>query len=109
MRDDFQRFEDAGAGIVVVSKHSADEMKKYWKQNNLPYIGIPDPDSTVSKMYRQQWKLLKLGLMPALFAIDTKGRIAFVHYSSGMSDIPQNDLVLKEVEKLKGQIEDDRR
>jgi len=108
MRDDYQKFEDAGAKIVVVGKHSQDEMKKYWDQNSLPYIGIPDPNSNVSEIFRQQWKLLKLGLMPALFVVDKKGRIAFAHYSSGMSDIPQNDLVLKEVEKLKGQGEDDR-
>lgn len=101
MRDDFAKFEKAGASIIVVAKHSPEEMDKYWKENKLPYTGIPDPEGKVAKLYYQQWKVLKLGLMPALFVIDKNGKIAFLHYSSSMSDIPTDTKVLAEVEKLK--------
>ena len=101
MRDDYQQFVEAGVSIVVVGRHTAEEMTTYWKENKLPYTGIPDPDARLSKLYQQQWKALKLGLMPALFILEKTGKISFVHYSSGMSDIPENKTVLDELEKLK--------
>ena len=100
MRDDHAKFVEAGASIVVVAKHSAQEMKDFWKENNLPYIGIPDPDEALSKLYGQEWKATKLGRMPALFVVDQKGKIAYVHYSNGMSDIPADPTVLGEVGEL---------
>jgi peroxiredoxin Q/BCP len=45
-------------------------------------------------MYGQEWNLFKLGRVPALLLIDKAGRIRYQHYSSSMSDIPENSLVL---------------
>jgi peroxiredoxin len=100
MRDDIEKFTAAGASIVVVAKHSTKEMAEYWKENALPFTGIPDPEATLAKQYQQQWKALKLGLMPAMFVIEKNGKVAFVHYSAGMSDIPENKTVLAELKKL---------
>lgn len=101
MRDDIEKFNEAGASIIVVGKQTAEEMTAFWKENNLPYIGVPDPKANLSKLYKQQWKALKLGLMPALFVIDGSGKITFLHYSNSMKDIPKNSKVISEVQKLK--------
>lgn len=100
MRDDIKKFTKRNAKIIVIARHDADTMKKFWDANKLPYIGIPDPDAKLGNLYRQQKKMLKLGLMPAMFIIDKTGKIAFAHYSSGMSDIPKNEVVLKVLDAL---------
>ncbi len=100
MRDDFGKFNEAGIQIVVVAKDSVKKVASYFQENNLPYIGIPDPKGNLAKNYQQQWKIAKLGLMPAMFLIDTKGAISYLHYSSSMSDIPENKTVLEQAGKL---------
>jgi peroxiredoxin Q/BCP len=102
MRDDWSRFRDARVSIVVVAPHDVDETKEYWRQHRLPYIGVPDPDGRLSKVYDQQWKLLKLGRMPALFVIAPSGRIGLAHYGEAMSDIPSNDEVLDVAKRASG-------
>jgi peroxiredoxin Q/BCP len=100
MRDDYEKFKKAGIQIVVVAKDSRKKVKSYFQENNLPYIGIPDPEGKVAGQYQQQWKIAKLGLMPAMFLIDTGGTISYLHYSSSMSDIPANKTVLEQAGRL---------
>lgn len=100
MRDDFEGFSSLGAKIVVVAPHDLEKMRSYWQDNSLPYIGIPDPEGTFSKRYDQQWKMFKLGRMPAQFVVDREGRIAFAHYGSSMSDIPANNTILDVIRSL---------
>ena len=95
MKDDHEKFNQLGGKIVAVARHDEKKVQNYWKENQLPYMGIPDPDAGLGNLYHQQSKILKLGLMPAMFVIDKQGKIAFSHYSSSMSDIPTNDSVLK--------------
>ena len=102
MRDDFEDFSSLGAKIVVVAPHDLDKMRSHWQDNSLPYIGIPDPGGTFSKRYGQQWKLSKLGRMPAQFVVGCEGKIAFAHYGSSMSDIPANKMVLDVIRSLSG-------
>lgn len=64
-------------------------------------IGIPDNDGKLGDLYGQEWKLLKLGRMPALFVIDGKGVVAYSRYGTSMSDIPENDEILKVLDGLR--------
>jgi len=94
MQEDYEKFRKAGSDIVVVARHSDEEMRKYWRKNELPYHGVSDPDGRLGRLYGQQWHLLKLGLMPALLVLDSDRRIIFSHYSKSMADIPSNEMVL---------------
>lgn len=94
MRDDFLRYREVNARIAVVVRDDAESLAEYWAKEKLPYIGIPDSKARLGDLYGQQWKASRLGLMPALFIVDTQGRIAYSHYSDGMSDIPENDVVI---------------
>ena len=95
MKQDHELFVARGASIVVDAPHARDEVEAYWTEHALPFDGIPDPGKRLGGLYRQEWKMLKLGLMPALFVVGGGGTIAWLHYSSGMSDIPANEDVLK--------------
>jgi len=98
MKKDIKQFTDRKAKIVVIVPHGAEKTKSYWEKENLPYIGIPDPDGTLGKLYGQEWNLIKLGRMPALFIIDQQGAIAFAQYAKNMADIPENKKLLQMLE-----------
>jgi len=78
----------------VVGPEDAAKFNKYWGENNLPFIGLPNPDHSVLKLYGQKVNLFKLGRMPAQAIIDTDGVVRYVHYGRSMSDIPENDQLL---------------
>ena len=67
----------------------------YRQKESLPFIGIPDPDGGLGKLYGQEWHLIKLGRMPALFIIDRQGAIAYAQYAKNMADIPENRELLQ--------------
>ena len=94
MKQDYNKFVVKDTKVVVVIPHNIEKTSKYFSKNNLPFYGIPDPDHKVANLYKQQWKLAKLGLMPALFVINRAGEIVFSYYSKNMKDIPANDLVI---------------
>jgi peroxiredoxin Q/BCP len=102
MKQDFREFTSRNATIVVVAPHSTEKVAARWKEAALPMIVVPDPEGTLSDRYGQEWKLLKFGLMPALFVVDRKGSLAFVQYGTSMSDIPENGVMLKVLDGLKG-------
>ncbi|OPY10029.1 MAG: AhpC/TSA family protein [Syntrophaceae bacterium PtaB.Bin095] len=100
MKQDFREFTSRNTTIVVVAPHSAEKVEKFWKEEELPMIGVPDKDGKLARLYGQEWKLLKLGRMPALFVVDRKGALAFAQYGKSMSDIPGNSEMLKVLDGL---------
>ena len=100
LRQDYQKFVDANAVVVVVGPDKPEKFKKYWKENDLPFIGLSDPKHTVLKLYGQEVNLFKLGRMPAMVLIDKTGRARFVHYGHDMTDIPDNMQVLEVIDGL---------
>jgi peroxiredoxin Q/BCP len=100
MRDHYDDFLARGAEILAVGPNDMDAFKKYWEKESLPYIGLPDPDHTVAKQYRQEVNIFKLGRMPLNCVVDKNGRIRYVHYGSSMSDIPDNETFLRVIDEL---------
>ncbi len=101
MRDDYEKFTALGATIAVVVHDSPEAVAAYWKKENLPYLGLPDPDGKLGKLYGQEWKLFRLGRMPAQYVISADGAVVFRHHSESMSDIPENARILKVLEGLR--------
>ncbi|MBC8505141.1 MAG: redoxin domain-containing protein [Anaerolineales bacterium] len=100
LRQDYEKFTELGAEIIAVGPENARTFSNYWNKNNLPFIGLPDPEHTVLKLYGQQIKLFKLGRMPAQVVIDKFGIARYVHYGQDMSDIPKNEEILALLEEL---------
>ncbi len=100
MRDAYVEFTLRGAEILAVGPNDMDSFKKYWAQENIPYVGLPDPDHSVAKQYRQEVNIFKLGRMPLNCIVDTGGRIRYVHYGASMSDIPDNETFLSVIDQL---------
>jgi peroxiredoxin Q/BCP len=100
LRQDHAQFEARQAEIIVVGPEKSDAFERYWRQENLPFVGLPNPKSTVLKLYGQEVNLFKLGRMPAQVIIDRHGTVRYVHYGHSMSDIPPNQELLALLDQL---------
>ena len=103
LRQDYTEFTARDAEIVVVAPEKLDAVRDYWNKENLPFVGLSDPDHKVAKLYGQQVKWLKFGRMPALTVIDKQGYVHYRHYGDSMSDIPTNRKVLALLDELNGE------
>jgi peroxiredoxin Q/BCP len=100
LRDDYEKFTDRGAEILAVGPNSPSAFEQYWRNENIPFIGLPDPDHWVAKMYRQEVNIFKAGRMPLNCVVDRNGYIRFAHYGASMRDIPSNDDLLYVIDRL---------
>jgi peroxiredoxin len=101
LRQDHAAFAERDAEVVVVGPDGKEDFAAYWRENDLPFIGIPDPRHSVLKLYGQKVNLFKLGRMPAQVLVDKGGMARFVHYGHAMSDIPDNRRLLEILDELR--------
>ena len=99
LRQDYQRFFKLDTEIVVIGPEDAESFQNYWKKEDLPFIGLPDPKHKILKLYGQEVKLFKLGRMPAQMLIDKSGMLRYVHYGHSMADIPLNEDIMNLIKK----------
>ena len=100
LRQDHAEFTRRQAKIIVVGPEGPTAFVAYWKAHSLPFIGLPDPQASVLKLYGQEVNLFKLGRMPAQVIIDRAGVVRYVHYGHAMSDIPENTELLELIDTL---------
>lgn len=100
LRDEYDKFQSRGAEILAVGPNALATFKQYWNKEQIPFIGLPDPDHLVARKYKQQVKLFRLGRMPLNCVIDAKGYVRFAHYGNSMSDIPSNEELLDVIDEL---------
>ena len=100
LRQDYDKFVAQDTEVVVVGPEGAFAFSMYWNQNNLPFVGLPDPSHSVLKRYGQEVSLFKFGRQPAQVTIDKNGKVRFVHYGHDPSDIPANAEILEIIELL---------
>lgn len=94
LRQDFAEFEKRQTRVVVIGPEEASAFEAYFREHDLPFVGLPDPSASVLKLYGQEVNLFKLGRMPAQVIVDKRGTARFVHYGHSMSDIPENSELL---------------
>lgn len=100
LRQDYSEFVKRETRVVVVGPEDAGAFAKFWEEHDLPFIGLPDPEHGVLKLYGQQIKIFKYGRMPAQALIDKAGKVRFVHYGHEMSDIPKTSDVLDLIDRM---------
>ena len=100
LRLDYQEFGKRNTVILVVGPEKLEAFKTYWKENDLPFIGLADPTASVLKLFGQEVNLFKLGRMPAQVLVDKQGIARFVHYGHSMSDIPENSEILQLIDQV---------
>lgn len=93
LRHDHPKFSARNTRIVVIGPEPAEDFVRYFGENDLPFVGLPDPKGSVLRLYGQEVNLFKLGRMPAQVLVDQHGIVRFAHYGHSMSDIPENEEV----------------
>jgi peroxiredoxin len=99
LRQQFTQFEQRDTILLVVGPDNAEAFQRYFKENDLPFTGLPDPTHSVLKLYGQQIKLFKFGRMPAQLLVDRRGTVRFVHYGHDMTDIPSPTEMLELIDE----------
>lgn len=97
LRRDYQHFVKSNTEIIVVGSEKAELFQKYWLKEDLPFIGIPDPEHIIQRLYGQEVKPFKLGRLPAQMLIDKSGMLRYVHYGNSMMDIPSNKEIMDQI------------
>jgi peroxiredoxin Q/BCP len=100
LRQDFAEFEKRNTTILIVGPEEAAAFSRYFSENSLPFVGLPDSTHSVLKTYGQEIKLFKFGRMPAQVLVDRTGTARFVHYGHDMTDIPENSDLLALIDEL---------
>jgi peroxiredoxin Q/BCP len=100
LRQDYTLFTQRNIAVIAVGPESAYKFKTYWEENELPFIGLADPEQTAARRYEQEINLFKLGRMPAQIIIDKAGIVRYAHYSNSMSDIPSNEEILAVIDRI---------
>jgi peroxiredoxin len=100
LREDYQRFIGRNTKILAVGPNDAKAFQRYWENERIPFIGLPDPDHAVARLYRQEVNLFKLGRMPLNCVIDANGYVRYAHYGASMRDIPSNQELFRVIDAL---------
>ena len=100
LRQHYDAIRAREAEVVIVGPEKPEAFRKYWEKEGLPFVGLPDPDHRVAKLYGQQVRVLKLGRMPAMVVVDKGGRVHYRHHGKSMADIPPVEDVLAVLDGL---------
>lgn len=100
LRDSYAEFTRRDSEILAVGPDKLDAFKNYWGENKIPFVGLPDSEHRVAKIYKQEVNLFKLGRMPMNAILDLDGYLRFVHYGLYMADIPDNETFLKVIDEI---------
>jgi peroxiredoxin Q/BCP len=94
LRDDIDRFRQAGASVVAIAPDTADGVARFVRDSDYPFPLLADTDHSVFDAYDVVSKLTSLGQRPALFVVDGDGIVRFDSIGTQQWEIPTNDNVL---------------
>lgn len=103
LRQDYSLYQDRNTIVAAVGPEEKEPFAKYWEENQMPFIGIPDPEHRVADLYGQKVSMVKLGRMPAQMIIDKQGILRHVHYGSSMKDIPSNEEIISLIDDIQAE------
>lgn len=100
LRQDMGLFLEKDTRIIVVGPDDSRDFAGYFEKHQLEYVGCPDPNHTILKLFGQQVKLFKLGRMPAQVLVDKQGVVRYAHYGLSMRDIPTTEEMLSLIDEI---------
>ena len=130
MRDDRERFERAGAGIVLIGLGSTEQAAAFCSRRGVPYDCVVSPDRSAHRSFGLRrgnldqlagprvwlpWLRNQLGekhqgrfgqgdvaQLPGTFVVDRGGIIRYAHRGRRSNDNPSNDEVLSVLASIDG-------
>lgn len=100
LRDGYDQFTSRGVEILAIGPNPPATFEQYWRNEAIPFIGLPDSEHKLALLYRQEVNLFKMGRMPLNCIVDANGHIRYAHYGASMRDIPSNEDLLQVIDEL---------
>jgi peroxiredoxin len=100
LRRDFDGFLARRTAVIVITPERPDAVQTYWQREQMPMLGLADPDHAAANRYRQEVNMFGSGRLPAMFLIDRSGKIRQAHYATSPADIPSMQAILAAVDSL---------
>jgi peroxiredoxin len=100
LREDFDRFDQAGATIIAIAPDTTDGVARFVRDNEYPFPLLADSDHAVFDAYDVASKLMSLGQRPAVFVVDRSGIIRLDAVGTQQWQIVSNDKVLAVLSSL---------
>jgi peroxiredoxin len=100
LRDDIERFSEAGARVVAIAPDTADGVAKFVQDNAYPFSLLADENHVVFDAYDVVSTMMSLGQRPALFVVDRAGIVRFDSIGTQQWQIPSNENVLAVLSSL---------
>lgn len=100
MREAYPEISRRRTEVLALAPHPVDELTRYWRQAEIPFPGLADPERTVFARYDVRSAVLSLGQRPGLFVIDTGGIVRFVHHGRQQWEIPTMGELFDVLERL---------
>jgi peroxiredoxin len=94
LREDFDRFRQAGATILAVAPDTTDGVARFVRDNEYPFALLADREHAVFDAYDVVSKLASLGQRPAVFVVDRSGIIRLDAIGTQQWQIVSDDEVL---------------
>ncbi len=131
LRDERERFEEAGANVVLIGVGRPDQAGWFCAQHDLPFACTVQPDRSAHKAYGLRrgnvnqtagpavwlpWVKNQVtgkrqrgwggqgdvAQLPGTFVVDTEGILRYAYRSRRSNDLPSNDEVLAALVGLRG-------
>ena len=100
MREDIDRFREAGARVLAIAPDTLEGVEKFVRDNEYPFSLLADTDHAVFDAYDVVSTMMSLGQRPALFVVDTEGNVRFDSIGTQQWQIPTNDNVLEVLSRI---------
>jgi peroxiredoxin Q/BCP len=100
LRDDIDRFTEAGAQVVAIAPDTLEGVEKFVRDNEYPFSLLADTEHAVFDAYDVVSTMMSLGQRPALFVVDTDGNVRFDSIGTQQWQIPTNGNVLEVLNSL---------
>lgn len=97
LQEDYEKFLNKNIRILAVCPENEDKVISFKEKNNISFDLLPDNTHEIAKRYSQQFRILKLGRMPAQIILNKDLNKVFEHYSDNMKDIIKNEEILAEL------------
>jgi peroxiredoxin len=101
---DYQKYVESNTEVIVIGPESQKDFAKWWHEHHMPFIGIPDPQHSIAKLYNQEIRVFYGGRLPAMVVIDKGFKIRASYLSGSPGDIPSDDEVLNLIAKLNQEV-----
>jgi peroxiredoxin len=131
LRDDRERFEEAGANVVLIGLGRPDQAGWFREQWDLPFDVVVSPDRKAHKAFglrrgtytqvsgpavwapwlknqlsgkpQKSWGGMgDVAQLPGTFVVDTSGVVRYAHHGRRSNDLPPTDEILVAIAALDG-------